>query len=309
MTATSDLPEPVLPPKIDEHSTDRDRRRRRSVVLTVATVVLVAVVALVIDDPFTTNNHTTAVQRLINAEVADGHERALTFSLSGSELITDGNTLQVVTPVMISGGGALDRAARREEMDYKVKVSSASLEVREVLSGKYEYIDFPTLTPYLPSGKTWVKVPAAVLGSKAALSQFSSSPVLLTVLRTKEAKVTDVGPGRVSGAPVEEYRVTLDRAGVAAIGNDVEGTGATIKPGSDVYVFAIDQAGTVRQVKESVVESKSATHVRVRLVFTVTHVSASVNVSVPRAREVDSLNAAQFKQLERTSQTAPPSLV
>jgi hypothetical protein len=49
--------------------------------------------------------------------------------------------------------------------------------------------------------------------------------------------------------------------------------------------------------------------VRIRLVFTVTHVAASVRVPLPPGHEVDSLNAAQFKQLERTSQTAPPSLV
>jgi hypothetical protein len=304
------LPEPFLPAKIDETGTDRDRRRRRSVVLSVTTVVLVGVIVLLIDDPFTSTARMTPTQRVIAAEKAVSKQSAFTYKMSGSELETSGSSLQVGSnPAIISGSGAIDKVSGSAKVIYTVKVASSSITVREVLSAKSEYIDSPALAPYLPKGKTWVKIPATLLNSKAVLSDFSSTPALAKILKAREAKVDDAGPGSVDGTPVELYRLTFDRAATIELGGLVAEKGSSVVPGSWVYMFAIDHANAVRQIQESVVDATSTTQVHVHLTFDITRYGLPVNVSPPSEHKVDSLNAAQFKQLEQQSRSAPPSLV
>jgi hypothetical protein len=311
MTAPVDLPEPVLPPELSGSAASPDVGRRRWgrwATLMVAVVVLAGV--LVLTHPFTSSRRTTPLERLTAAESAVSTEPAFTFTLHGSELLTDGSSFQVVNdPVTISGSGTLNKTGHSAEMTYEVKVATISIKIREVLSGGFEYINFPSLTPYLPSGKTWIKVPASALGSKSSLSDFSSSPVFLKLLRAKEVTVVDAGATRVAGVPVENYRVTLDQKAVAEVGSPVAESGATIKPGSLVFEIAIGSQNTIRQIAETVVESKASTNVRVQLNFVITHYGLPVGVSVPPARLVDSLSSTQFKLLEKLAQATPPKLV
>jgi hypothetical protein len=312
MSAPVDLPEPALPAGLDALDSPLEGRTRSKWVPGVSIVVALALIGgvLVATHALSSSARATPLERVIDAETAISHHSAFTFKLHGSELLTDGSSFQVVNnPVSISGSGALNKKSASAEMTFVVKVASLSVEIQEVLSAKTEYINFAALTPFLPSGKSWVEVPASALGSRSTLGDFSSSPELLKLLRDKEATVTATGPGRVDGTPVENYRINLDRAAAAALGGPVAESGTNAKAGSETVSIAIDPQNVIRQVNETIVQSKASSHVRIQLAFDFTRYGGPVTVTVPPAREVDSLTATQYEQLLVKAQAAPPSLV
>ena len=310
MSDPFDSPDPVLPSESEAVVDGTTGGGRRTWGRWVSLLVVVALIAgALLVTRHSSPPALSATQIVTRAETASSKQTAMTFKLTGSELVTKGSSFQVVgQPISFNGQGEENKATDRGSMTLTMKVSTLSIKIREVLSHGSIYMNFAALTPYLPTGQSWVKVPASAVGTGSSLSNLESSPLLLKLLKDREAKVSDAGRGTVDGRPVDDYKVTLDAKAMASLGSPLSSAGI-IDKGGYVLTLAIDGQDVLRQLTVSVHESLATTHVAVTLAYDVTRYGPPVSVTIPPTRKVDSLNGAQFKRLELKSQTAPPSLV